>query len=79
MDFDLDQVVEAALANKQKRRDTEDRRYFLAQRIQALEPWGNFTLPDIDQLGGYRLWFYQIPHHKMKLLQNLEQPWQQDF
>ena len=77
VDFDLDRVVEAALANKQKRRETEDRRYFLAQRIQALEPWGNFTLPDIDQLGGYRLWFYQIPHHKMKLLQNLEHPWQQ--
>ena len=77
VDFDLDQVVEAALINKQQRRDTEDRQYFLVKRIQALEPWGNFTLPDIDQLGGYRLWFYQVPHAKMKLIKDLEHPWQQ--
>ncbi|NER84795.1 MAG: V-type ATP synthase subunit I, partial [Leptolyngbya sp. SIO1D8] len=77
VDFNFDQVVEAALANKQKRRETEDRRYFLVNRIQALEPWGHFTLPDIDQLGGYRLWFYQLPYQKMKLLQALKLPWQQ--
>ena len=77
VDFDLDQVVEAALANKQKRRETEDRRYFLVKRIQDVEPWGNFILPDIDQLGGYRLWFYQIPYQKMKFLQGLEHPWRQ--
>lgn len=77
VDFDFDRVVQAALANKQMRRDTEDRRYFLVKRIQELEPWGNFTLPSIDELGGYRLWFYQMPHQKMKLLQDLTLPWQQ--
>ena len=77
VDFDFDQVVQAALTNKQKRRETEDRQYFLVKRIQDLEPWGNFTLPDVNELGGYRLWFYQAPHSKMRALQDLEHPWKQ--
>jgi V/A-type H+-transporting ATPase subunit I len=41
-----------------------------------LAPWGNFTLPNLDDLGGYRLWFYQVPHTKAKQIQGLELPWQ---
>ena len=77
VDFDFYQVLAVALANKQNRREAEDRRYFLANRIRDLEPWGDFTLPDIEQLGGYRLWFYRVPYSKMKTLQELEWPWQQ--
>ncbi|ESA33644.1 v-type atpase 116 kda subunit [Leptolyngbya sp. Heron Island J] len=77
VDFDFDHVLAAALANKQNRREAEDRRYFLVNRIRDLEPWGDFTLPDLDQLGGYRLWFYRVPYAKMKSLQDLEWPWQQ--
>ncbi|MBO9997660.1 MAG: V-type ATP synthase subunit I [Cyanobacteria bacterium SID2] len=75
--FDLDRVVAQALENKQKQRETEDKRLFLARRLQELEPWGNFTLPDLEELGGYRLWFYQVPNKKAKQLQTLELPWQQ--
>ena len=75
--FDLERVIAEALANKQKRRQAEDKRLFLADRLQKLEPWGNFTLPDLDQLGGYRLWFYQVPHTKAKQIQDLKLPWQQ--
>lgn len=74
--FDLEQVVAAALANKQKRRKAEDQKLFLAARLEKLAPWGNFTLPDLDDLGGYRLWFYQVPHTKAKQIQGLELPWQ---
>jgi V/A-type H+-transporting ATPase subunit I len=75
-DFDLDHVVAEALANKQKRREAEDRRLDLTNRLQELAPWGNFTLPELDELGGYRLWFYRVPHGKAKQLQKLELPWQ---
>ncbi|MGK7874214.1 MAG: V-type ATP synthase subunit I [Xenococcaceae cyanobacterium] len=74
--FDLDRVVAEALANKQKQRQAEDKRLFLANRLQKLEPWGNFTLPDLNDLGGYRLWFYQVPHTKAKQIQELKLPWQ---
>ena len=74
--FDLDRVVAEALANKQKLRQAEDKRLFLVNRLQKLEPWGNFTLPDLNDLGGYRLWFYQVPHTKAKQIQELKLPWQ---
>lgn len=74
--FDLDLVVAAALENKQKRREAEDKKLFLANRLANLAPWGNFTLPALDDLGGYRLWFYQVPHTKAKHIQALELPWQ---
>ena len=75
-DFDLDGVVKAALANKQQLREAEDQKLFLTNRLKRLAPWGNFTLPDLKELGGYRLWFYQVPHTKAKQIQKLELPWQ---
>lgn len=74
--FHLDQVVTAALANKQRRRKTEDQKLLLADRLTKLDPWGHFTLPDFNDLGGYRLWFYQVPHTKAQPIQTLELPWQ---
>jgi V/A-type H+-transporting ATPase subunit I len=74
--FNLDQVVTAALANKQRRREVEDKKLFLADRLAKLAPWGHFILPDVEDLGGYQLWFYQIPHTKTPHLQTLELPWQ---
>ena len=75
-EFDLDGVVTAALANKQKLREAEDKQLSLVNRLKKLAPWGNFTLPDLNELGGYRLWFYQVPHTKAKQIQKLEFPWQ---
>jgi V/A-type H+/Na+-transporting ATPase subunit I len=74
--FDFDRVVAAALANRQQRREAEDKKLILAERLQQLAPWGNFTLPNVDDLGGYRLWFYSVPHPKAKQIQTLELPWQ---
>ena len=73
--FHLEDVVQAALDNKRQFREVEDRKAFLAHRIDQLTPWGNFILP-AETLGGYRLWFYRLPHNKAKSLQDLELPWQ---
>ncbi len=73
--FDLNGVIKQALANQQRRRDTEDQRDFLAHRIEGLTPWGNFELPG-EHLGGYRLWFYQVPHDQMAAVHALDFPWQ---
>ena len=73
--FNLDGIVRATLKNKRRFREVEDRRAFLAHRIDQLAPWGNFVLPE-DTLGGYRLWFYRVPHNKAKLLEDVDLPWQ---
>ena len=79
-EFDFNRVVGQALANKQKRRETEDKKLFLVSRLDELEPWGDFTLPNLEELGGYRLWFYRVPHSKVATyraaLKKLALPWQ---
>lgn len=74
--FNLKRVVEAALENQQRTRQAEDWADFLRQRIKHVEPWGDFRFPALDDIAGLRLWFYVVPHYKMRWLQSLELPWQ---
>ncbi|WP_210407592.1 V-type ATP synthase subunit I, partial [Hydrocoleum sp. CS-953] len=74
--FDLDQFLVEVQVNKQNQREAEDKHLFLTNRLKNLEPWGNFTLPDLDELSGYQLWFYQVPHTKAKHIREIELPWQ---
>jgi V/A-type H+/Na+-transporting ATPase subunit I len=74
--FNIDEIVKAALKNKEQQREAADRRISLRSRISQLSPWGNFTLPGLDEMAGYRLWFYRIPHRELKRVNKLTDPWQ---
>ena len=64
--FDVDEFVERVLHNRQLTRHASDRRDFLRKRVQEVEPWGDFRFPPLEDLAGFRLWFYRVPHYKMK-------------
>ncbi len=69
-------VVQEVLALKERRRTLKDRRDALRQQLAALEPWGDFELPDdAGELGGYGLWFYAVPHRQVQALEGLSYPW----
>lgn len=74
--FEMDTVVSKILNYRQRLREATDRRDFLQQRIQNLEPWGDFNFPPTTQLAGRKLWFYTIPVNQLHELQTLELPWQ---
>jgi V/A-type H+-transporting ATPase subunit I len=74
--FNIDEIVKAALKNKEQQREAADRRISLRSRISQLSPWGNFTLPGLDEMAGYRLWFYRVPHRELKRVNKLTDPWQ---
>ena len=74
-DFDLDAIVEKALWNRQRLRAVRDKLDELRQQIREVEPWGDFKLPSPDELGGLGLWFYVVPLHKMKLLEEANFAW----
>jgi V/A-type H+-transporting ATPase subunit I len=78
--FDLEAVVAKALANRARRRAADDRILRLRQHLAELAPWGNFRLPDLGELDGQRLWFYRVPHSRLKAfqraLEGLGLPWQ---
>lgn len=78
--FDFDRIVAEALANRRRKQQVEDRVLAVGQRLEELQHWGDFHLPDLDALGGCRLWFYRVPHPKagpfLQALGSLGVPWQ---
>jgi V/A-type H+-transporting ATPase subunit I len=64
--FDPVGVERRALELQRRLYELRNERDFLAQRIEALAPWGEFEFPPLEELGGQRLWFYAVPHQQMK-------------
>ncbi|MFQ6538004.1 MULTISPECIES: V-type ATP synthase subunit I [Aphanothece] len=79
-DFDFERIVAEALANRHQKQEAEDQVLALSKRLEELRPWGDFELPDLEVLGGCRLWFYRVPHAKgrafRQALATLDLPWQ---
>ena len=73
--FDLQRVIEAAIANKERLRIARDRRDVLRDQITGLEPFGDFEPPSNDALRGRKLWFYVVPIKERRALEALELPW----
>ncbi len=74
--IDLDAVIAATLANKERLRLARDRRDFLVERIEGLEPFGDFRLPPEGALRGRKLWFYRLPVKDRAALDRIDLPWQ---
>lgn len=75
--FKADHVKSKALHLKARLKALKEERDRLKQRIAQLRPWGDFTLPPLEALQGYRLWFYTVPHHRMSELSGCGAIWQQ--
>ncbi len=65
-EFDAALVEGEALDLKYRIQTLTDERDFLIGRIMDLRPWGNFVFPPVEELAGHRLWFYVVPHHRVK-------------
>jgi V/A-type H+-transporting ATPase subunit I len=74
--FNLDEIVKAAIKNKERQRELADRRISLRSRIRQLSPWGDFVLPPLDEMGGFRLWFYRVTQRELKKVNQLTDPWE---
>ena len=73
--FELESVVREARENEQRRDELITERYELKKAIQTLRVWGSFSMPSPEKLNGHRLWFYAIPRHRCKTLQELPIVW----
>lgn len=72
--FDILAVTEDALANRLRKREVQERIDATHERMRQVEPWGNFELPPRDDLAGYRLWFYVVPHYQLRRI-TTDLPW----
>jgi V/A-type H+-transporting ATPase subunit I len=74
-EFHFDDVVGEALTIEQRLRELQSERDELQQAVANLAPWGDFRLPQADELSSLRLWFYVVPHHQLLSLEPLPTPW----
>ncbi|WP_420412626.1 V-type ATP synthase subunit I [Roseibium sp.] len=64
--FDLNEIVTQSVQNRQSVKACEDRLAKLKKRIHDVEPWGEFSFSDLEELKGNRLWFYVVPTGKLR-------------
>lgn len=75
-EFKAHHVKSEALHLKERLAELEEEREILKKRIAALRPWGEFRLPPKGAMGELNLWFYRVPHARVKELEKLELIWQ---
>ena len=73
----LGSLIEEVLVNKMQRSDKVDEIELIRQHIHALKPWGEFRFSTLEEMDGYRLWFYQAPLFKLNELESCPYPWQE--
>lgn len=76
VEFDFDQVVNEALALRQRQAELEDQLTSLRQRIARVKPWGDFSFPPHAYVDYFRLWFYCLPVNRRHALKKVNLPWQ---
>jgi len=73
--FQFEQVVHEALRIELRQQQLQAERDELLPAIRDLTPWGDFRLPLGGELGDLRLWFYIVPHYRMRSLLQREAVW----
>ncbi len=66
--FDALAVERQVLKLQDHMRDLEQERDFLIVRLQEIEAWGEFEFPSLEEMDGWRLWFYKVPHKDVPAL-----------
>jgi len=75
-DFEFETVVQEVGRLKNHLLELLDQREFLQHRIKEVALWGDFTLATDGQLQDYKLWFYIVPKRLMKVVHQVDMPWQ---
>lgn len=48
-----------------------NRRDKLQRHLKQTQHWGDFVIPDAQEIGGYNLYFYKVPYFKLKALSRI--------
>lgn len=73
--FQLDDVVKEVLRIEQHQQQSQEERDELTSAISSLTPWGSFHFPPAGELGDLRLWFYVVPHYRLRSLAEHDLAW----
>lgn len=74
-EFQLECVVQEALQNERRQQELKAERDELVIAIRDLLPWGTFRFPKTREFGDLLLWFYAMPHYKLRSLETRDEIW----
>jgi len=74
--FDALEIQRRILDNQRRLQDLQDARDFLVERLASVRPWGDFSYPPLEEMGGLRLWFYLVPHHLLARVRETGLDWE---
>jgi V/A-type H+-transporting ATPase subunit I len=74
-EFDAVEVEERALDIRRRLLDLEDEMDTLAERIDLLQPFGDFEFPKKEELAGHQLWLYAVPAPQMSEVETSTLAW----
>lgn len=72
---DIEKLVRDVNEIRNRARALTEEREQLRGWIAAAAPWGDFELPDWAHEGELRFWFYAVPLHGMRGVQEIHEPW----
>ncbi len=49
----------------------------IIHRIDQLVPWGDFYVPSPEDLGGFKVWLYIVPHYQVKTIYESDMVWKE--
>jgi len=75
--FDARKLEQELLSLKGRLQDIDSQLDHIRGRISDLRPWGEFTLPPLDEMKGLRLWFYVVPHPMMRAFRTVPYAWRE--
>jgi V/A-type H+-transporting ATPase subunit I len=74
--FQCAEVVSGAMALQRSHEALEDERDEVRRLVRDLEPWGDFVVPQPEELAGLNLWFYRLPRRRTEQLRDTDLVWQ---
>jgi len=74
--FNAQTLRDQALSLKASLEKLHETRDVIRSRISTIKPWGDFTFYPLSGAHAQKLWFYRVPHSKIKILQNSDLIWQ---
>jgi V/A-type H+-transporting ATPase subunit I len=75
--FDAQEVERRTLELQERLLDLGDEQDALRQRITDLVPWGDFTFPSLEEMGGQQFWFYVVPDGAMAGVESSNLRWEE--
>ncbi|HET8698901.1 MAG TPA: V-type ATP synthase subunit I [Gammaproteobacteria bacterium] len=74
-DADVEAIVRETMEVRDRLRALTEEHGQLEKWIAAMTPWGDFELPEWAREGPLRLWFYELPLHRVAHLASIDLPW----